>query len=100
MRSRSSFLRRAIADAVLVPDDRWPGMWRVRNGDCLSDMVNLTRAKDAALYWARPRGLGGEEIVRWDHRETPGAARVSEFSPASALSPIPTPEILSPVEAA
>ena len=29
-----------------------------------------------------------------------GKARVSEFSPASALSPIPTPEILSPVEAA
>ena len=94
MRSRSSFLRRAIADAVLVPDDRWPGMWRVRNGDCLSDMVNLTRAKDAALYWARPRGLGGGEIVRWDRRETAPRARVSEFSPASVHSPIPVTKTL------
>jgi hypothetical protein len=92
MRSRS--LRRAIADAVLVPDDRWPGMWRVRNGDCLSDMVNLTRAKDAALYWARPRGLGGGEIVRWDRRETAPRARVSEFSPASVHSPIPVTKTL------
>jgi hypothetical protein len=94
------YIGKRFTGITVVPDDRWPGMWRVRNGDCLSDMVNLTRAKDAALYWARPRGLGGEEIVRWDHRETPAAARVSEFSPAPALSPIPTPEILSSVEAA
>lgn len=34
----------------VVEDDRFPGMWRIRapNGE-LSDMVNLTRAKDAAL---------------------------------------------------
>jgi len=84
MRSRSSFLRRAIADAVLVPDDRWPGMWRVRNGDCLSDMVNLTRAKDAALCWARPRGLGGEEIVRWDRRKSAVGAGYSAKSAEAA----------------
>src|SRR5689334_11213315 len=34
----------------VVPDDRWPGMWRVRRHDGrLTDMVNLTRAKDAAM---------------------------------------------------
>ncbi len=34
----------------VVPDAKWPGMWRVRSLDgSLSDMVNLTRAKDAAL---------------------------------------------------
>ena len=48
----------------------WPTMWRVHHGDRVSDMVNLVRAKDAAIAWARPRGLGGKEIVRWDDRET------------------------------
>jgi hypothetical protein len=33
----------------IVPDGRWPAMWRVRRHGSLSDMVNLTRAKDAAV---------------------------------------------------
>jgi hypothetical protein len=33
----------------VVPDERYPGMYRVRLPDgSLSDMVNLARAKDAA----------------------------------------------------
>jgi hypothetical protein len=33
---------------VIVPDAKWPGMYRVWHPDgTLSDMVNLTRAKDA-----------------------------------------------------
>ena len=28
----------------------------------VSDMVNLPRAKDAAVAWARPRGLGGGDV--------------------------------------
>jgi hypothetical protein len=33
----------------IVPDDTWPGMYRLRLPDgSLSDMVNLTRARDAA----------------------------------------------------
>jgi hypothetical protein len=57
------------------PDVRWPGMWRVHAPDGrVSDMVNLTRAKDAAVAWARSRGVGGTEVVRWDHRETAGEA--------------------------
>jgi hypothetical protein len=41
-RSRARLVR-------VVPDARYPGMWRVALGDgSLSDMVNLTRAKDAA----------------------------------------------------
>ena len=33
----------------VVPDEKYPGMWRVQSPDgTLSDMVNLTRAKDAA----------------------------------------------------
>jgi hypothetical protein len=59
----------------VVPDGKWPTMWRVRMRDgCLTDMVNLTRAKDAAIAYARPRGLGSSEIVRWDRRETPSEA--------------------------
>jgi len=38
----------------IVADEKWPGMWRVRHSDGrLSDMVNLTRAKDAAAAGAR-----------------------------------------------
>lgn len=42
---------------TVVPDDRWPEMWRVRHEGRLSDIVNLTRAKDAALSWARADGI-------------------------------------------
>jgi hypothetical protein len=52
----------------LQPDDRWPGMWRVCQGERVSDMVNLTRAKEASVTWARPKGLGSDEIAYWDHR--------------------------------
>jgi hypothetical protein len=47
--------------ATVVPDATWPKMWRVKlpNGH-VTDMVNLTRAKDAAL------ALGGiaPEVVQ------------------------------------
>ena len=32
----------------IVPDTRWPIMWRVRHGDQLSDMVNLKTQRGAA----------------------------------------------------
>jgi hypothetical protein len=35
--------------AAIEPDANWPGMWRVRFGGKLSDMANLSRAKDAAI---------------------------------------------------
>jgi hypothetical protein len=39
--------------ATIVPDPGWDGMWRVRMPDGhVSDMVNLTRAKDAARLLA------------------------------------------------
>jgi hypothetical protein len=45
--SPSQVLRKPIR-AELVPDAKYPGMWRVRWPDgSLSDIVNLTRAKDA-----------------------------------------------------
>ena len=35
--------------ATVEKDTHWPGMWRVRLGRRLSDMANLSRAKDAAI---------------------------------------------------
>jgi len=40
--------KKPVLDPRIVPDDRWPGMYRLRLPDgTLSDMVNLTRARDA-----------------------------------------------------
>jgi hypothetical protein len=33
----------------VLPDRQWPGMYRVRYQGKISDLVNLTRAKDAAV---------------------------------------------------
>ena len=33
----------------VLPDHQWPGMYRVRYQGKISDLVNLTRAKDAAV---------------------------------------------------
>jgi hypothetical protein len=39
-----------IGKLKVVPDAKWSGMWRVQYREgALSDMVNLSRAKDAAL---------------------------------------------------
>ncbi len=40
--------KRAMPIEVL-PDDQWPGLYRVHYQGKISDMVNLTRAKDAAV---------------------------------------------------
>jgi hypothetical protein len=41
-------LRKRDLPAGIVPDSKWPGMYRVVRPDgSLSEMVNLTRAKDA-----------------------------------------------------
>jgi hypothetical protein len=63
------YIGKAFTGVTVEPDDQWPNMWRIRKGDRISDMVNLTRARDAAVAWARPKGLGGEEIASWRLRE-------------------------------
>ena len=45
--------------ATIEPDANWPGMWRVRFGGKLSDMANLSRAKDAAIFLALSKLNGG-----------------------------------------
>jgi len=49
---------------AIVPDAQYPGMWRVRSGDTLSDMVNLSRARDAA------RALALSLLNKKDTQET------------------------------
>ena len=39
----------ARVTATIEPDANWPGMWRVRFNGMLSDVANLSRAKDAAI---------------------------------------------------
>jgi hypothetical protein len=42
--------RPSMLSTRVVPDARWPGMYRLRLSDgSLSDMLNVTRAKDALL---------------------------------------------------
>jgi hypothetical protein len=66
-------------------DSRYPTMWRVHSADGrMSDIVNLTRAKDAAIALARPRGLGRCEVAYWDSRETAPAASPMRYSDRAA----------------
>ena len=49
-------LRRPNLPPGIAPDDRWPGMYRIRlPGGGLSDMVNLTRARECATPRSRDR---------------------------------------------
>jgi hypothetical protein len=65
------------------PDPLHSGVWRVHDGDRVSDMVNIDRAKDAAIIWACPRGLGGY-IAHWHMRET--AAEASYSAPIQSAA--------------
>jgi|SRR5215831_15126473 len=75
---------------VVCPDPQWPNMWRIHFGGRISDVVNLTRAKDAAINWGRAEGQGGAKGVRWERRETP-----VEAAPAR-LNGVPYPERPTP----
>jgi hypothetical protein len=46
---RSVTPKKTGLDPLIVPDEKWPGMYRLRlPHDTLSDMLNLVRAKDCA----------------------------------------------------
>ena len=47
------------------PDQKYPKMYRVHRGAKVSDMVNLTRAKDAAIRWATPAEGGIGHRLSW-----------------------------------
>ena len=81
-------------------------MWRVRLGTDMSGITNISRAKDASIAWARPKGLGGNvrmhagtigkgvlaappaAIKRQEGRMTgPSLASSSNSYPASPVKP-------------
>lgn len=63
-------------DVTVERDHVYPKMFRVRQGDDLSDITNISRAKDAAISWVRPKGLGGDEVAHWRcHRQSRRAAQ-------------------------
>jgi hypothetical protein len=59
---------RRYTGILIRPDGCYPGMWRILWPDGrLSPMGNLTRAKDAALLFARQMpGFGGSSVHRWE----------------------------------
>jgi hypothetical protein len=65
--------RRRVAE--VVPDEKYPNMWRVKIEGELSDMVNLSRAKDAALCLTVSRlNAGRSEPVGRPLAAIPGEA--------------------------
>src|SRR5262245_15074550 len=80
--------RRPVAH--VLPDPRWPGMWRVLADGRLSDIVNLSRAKDAAEAVAE-RGPPGRNRLRfrWDleRSKTPFSASPVRFPGQAGVRP-------------
>jgi len=55
--------------ATVEPDAKWPGTWRVRFGGRLSDMANLSRAKDAAISLVLSELNGGSHANKSPRRD-------------------------------
>src|SRR5262245_5210700 len=71
----------------VVPDTVYPGMWRVRFPDGrLTDMTNLTRAKETAVAIA-VEALNAEKKGR-QARPVPGFMRPRRPSSSSGMTPI------------
>jgi len=73
--------------AKIVPDQQWPGIWRVQlpNG-FLSDIVNRSRAKDAALRVAYEASLDGASGTFSKSVPKRGGSRISQPLPVTARS--------------
>ena len=65
----------------VVPDGQYPGMWRVLRSRGLSDMANLSWAKDAVV------GAAIREIA-WDAASTPSKSQVKRPSGDHKSSPM------------
>jgi len=61
----------------IVPDEKYPSMWRVvRTDGSLSDMTNRTRAKDACAA-----AFFGTDRQKRRRRQSPSEAATGNFSP-------------------
>jgi hypothetical protein len=64
--------------AIIFPDDRWPGQWRVALPDgTITDHTNLVRAKDAAL--TRVEGI---EAAKTPHKSPLKLLDIFQWSPS------------------
>jgi hypothetical protein len=84
--------------ATVIPDQTYPGMWRIQWPDgTVSDMVNLARAKDAAVVIAS-RDPAVKDRTRFTWRSRARQARPMSPEPAGAprepLSPAPLSGVL------
>jgi hypothetical protein len=62
-----------LTGLAVKQDDRYPQMWRIHYDGKISDMVNLSRAKDAALSWVLPPKRGRSMIeYGWDTAQSRG----------------------------
>ena len=61
---------------VVAPDAKYPNMWRIHWPDRNpSDIVNLSRAKDAAALWACRTNPGQWARLKWKAIQGPSAGR-------------------------
>jgi hypothetical protein len=75
--------------AEVIPDNRWPGMWRIRTPDGqLSDMTNLSRARDAAFVMAQkgPPARDGK-LLHWQTAPLGEAHRSPVVRPSEQTDP-------------
>jgi len=64
------YIGKTFTGITVVPDDRWPSMYRVHWPDQPpSVMVNLTRAKDAAMRWVARAGGAQGRSLNWKATE-------------------------------
>ena len=90
--------------AWVVPDERWPKMWRIHWPDgSISEMVNLSRAKDAAVVIClRSAASHDSRMFHWEpaHRQEaiPGGPRALNGPPGVLQTPEPTTRYHGPQE--
>ena len=74
------YLGTKFTGVIVRPDDKWPSMFRIHWPDQPpSDIVNLTRAKDAAMRWAARRtGANTTLHLKWKLRQSP-AHRIAQL---------------------
>ena len=77
------YIGRKKTGISIRPDPVCPSMWRIHQGDRVSDMVNLARAKDAARSWAQPRSGQERLAMHWRLSETGAEACQSGFDAAA-----------------
>jgi hypothetical protein len=73
----------------IVPDAQWPGMWRVKLPSGLSDMVNLTRARDGALGVAeRAESEKKTQQNQWTFSGRSSLVRLNRRTPSTTSRPL------------